>query len=316
MTHLPSLSLLRCFEAAAKYQSFTRAARDLGMTQGAVSRQVRELEAQIGVTLFRPTGRGVALTEAGRSLANHVQDDLDRLRQTLRRAGAVDQGHQVLAIGVLPTFGSHWLAPRLRRFRDTHPGVELEIHSRTEPFDLIRHGIDLAIHFGRSHWVDGDLLPLCPENLVAIAAPDILAQPGAVLPNLPLLHLRTRQNAWAAHFETLGLPVHAARRGMVFDQFATMIAAAIHGAGVAIVPTYLIERDLDRGALVPVLPHLPPKGMGDMYYVVMPKGVHNPTAARFRHWIMAQARASSQNRSGAGENAAIDPTGVAKAPAL
>ena len=115
MSGLPSLSVLRSFEAAARHQSFTLAAQDLRVTQGAVSRMVRELEGLVGVALFRPAGRGVALTEAGRTLSERLHGDLDRLRQTMRNASAAGDGMQMLSIGVLPTFGSRWLAPRLEQ---------------------------------------------------------------------------------------------------------------------------------------------------------------------------------------------------------
>ena len=295
---LPSLSLLRSFEAAAKHQSFTLAAEELRVTQSAVSRMVRELEAIVGVTLFRPAGRGVALTEAGRNMADQLHADLDRLRRTMRNAGAAGDRMQTLSIGVLPTFGSRWLAPRLASFRAEHPKVQFALHSRSEPFDMAREGIDLAIHFGRKEWIDGALTELCPEDLVAVSSP-LLAERYEVssptdLIRMPLMHLQTRSTSWPVYFDGLGLDADQARQGALFDQFSTMIAAAIHGLGAAIVPSYLIEAELAQGTLV-VLGR--PKRSDGMYYVVTPRGIANSTAAQFRDWMVAQASATSRKRA-------------------
>lgn len=298
MQHLPSLSVLRSFEAAAKHQSFTRAAEELHVTQGAISRMVRELEGAVGVALFRPAGRGVALTDAGRSLAEQLHGDLNRLRLTMQNASAAGDGMRTLSIGVLPTFGSRWLAPRLARFRAVHPDIEFALHSRSEPFDMARDGIDLAIHYGRKEWVDGTLTELCPEDLVVVASPVMAERYEITAPSdikaMPLLHLQTRANTWEVYFDGLGLSPGVARKGTVFDQFSTMIAAAIHGLGAAIVPTYLIEAELAQGTLV-VLDQ--PESPDDMYYVVTPKGVANPDAAQFRDWIIAKARSSTRKRA-------------------
>lgn len=298
MRLLPSLSVLRSFEAAAKHESFTRAAEELRVTQGAISRMVRELETHVGVTLFRPEGRGVSLTEAGRNLAQNLHDDLERLRVTIGNASAAGEEMRTLSIGVLPTFGARWLAPRLAKFRKKHPNIEFALYSRSQPFDLGREGIDLAIHFGRENWVDGTLTKFCPEDLVAVASPLIVegsrAPEPAHIQSMPLLHLRTRSEAWPAYYETLGLATETARRGATFDQFSAMIAAATHSLGAAIVPTYLIEAELAEGSLV-VLGQ--PKCPGDMYYVVTPRGISNPDAAQFRDWIVAEARSKTLNSS-------------------
>ena len=298
MSGLPSLSVLRSFEAAARHQSFTLAAQDLRVTQGAVSRMVRELEGLVGVALFRPAGRGVALTEAGRTLSERLHGDLDRLRQTMRNASAAGDGMQMLSIGVLPTFGSRWLAPRLERFRREQPTGQFAIHSRSKPFDLAADGIDLAIHFGRKEWVNGALTDLCPEDLVAVASPGLAARhavAGATdLARLPLLHLHTRHTAWEVYFDGLGQATDRARRGAMFDQFSTMISAAIHGLGAAIVPTYLIEAELAQGTLVEL--GRPPSPDGQ-YYIVTPRGVANPAAAAFRDWIVGEVRTSTRTRA-------------------
>lgn len=296
MPHLPSLSVLRSFEAAARYQSFTRAAQDLGITQGAVSRMVRELEATLGVPLFRQAGRGVVLTEAGQRFAPRLSEDLARLRQTLRLAGAAGAG-RALSVAVLPTFGSHWLAPRLPQFQARHPEITLALQSRTAPVDLVQEGVDLAIHFGREEWVDGVLTELCPEDLIVVAAPALVAAHGlgqpAALAQAPLLHLQTRLNAWPAFFDQHNLDANTARRGTLFDQFAALIAAATHALGAAIVPTYLVEAELSDGRLKTLGR---PKPQADRYFVVTPKGIDNPAAEALRRWLIEEAQRSHAHR--------------------
>lgn len=178
-----------------------------------------------------------------------------------------------------------------------HPKIQIALHNRAEPFDMAREGIDVAIHFGRKEWIDGALTELCPEDLVAVASPvmaDVyeIKQPQDLY-DMPLLHLRTRDSAWEIFFDSLGLSTDIARQEALFDQFATMVAAAIHGLGAAILPSYLIESELAQGTLVALgRPECP----DDMYFVVTPRGVANPAASAFRNWATAEARASSRKR--------------------
>ncbi|MEM7320151.1 MAG: LysR substrate-binding domain-containing protein [Pseudomonadota bacterium] len=298
MTVLPSLSVLRSFEAAAKHQSFSTAAEELHISQGAVSRQVREFEAIIGTALFRKEGRGVALTPAGQALAEKLHANLDSLRQTLSHAQAAGFGAQTLAVAVLPTFASRWLAPRLPRFKALYPETQLIIRSRSVPFDLVLEGIDVAVHFGHPEWVGGTLTPLCPEDLVAVASPLLIEEHeiegGRFSPDLPLLHLITRHTAWQDYFAGLKLDTRLALQGALFDQFATMISAATSGLGAAIVPRYLIETELAQGTLA-TLGY--PEETHGMYYVAQPKEPTNPLGGAFANWICEEARKSSQLRN-------------------
>lgn len=294
---LPSFAVLRSFEAAAKHQSFTAAAEELRISQAAISRQVRELEEIIGTQLFRKEGRGVVLTPAGAALARDLHAGLDRLRGIVDRARGAGEAGQTLTIAVLPTFSSRWLARRLPRFRALHPNVQLILKSRSEPFDLVREGIDVAIHFGAPEWIGGRHATLCPEALLAVAAPAMIEEASLTeardATRLPLLHLMTRRTAWPAYFEHLGLDPGPAYRGDVFDQFSAMIGATMAGLGAAIVPSYLIEAELAQGTLVPF--GQPDPG-GGMYYAVTPNTVSNPLAQSFCDWIAQEARISAKSR--------------------
>jgi len=288
--HLPSLAVLKCFEAAARYESFTAAAKELGLTQGAVSRHVKELEDQVGAALFRREGRGVRLTDAGRNLAAELFDDLARLRRTISHAVAAGSSTELLSIAVPPTFGSRWLVPRLPNFKAVRNDLELVVYSRPEPFELADSSIDLAIHSGGEDWPGAQLTPLCPEGLVAVAAPELIerydvGRPDALF-ELPLLHLSSRPMLWENFRQTLPGVHQPARKGSYFDQFALIIASAIAGLGTAILPTYLIENEIRSGALIQVSEL--PASFGRNYYIATPAGATKPLAKQFSTWLRTQ----------------------------
>ena len=287
---LPSLALLRCFEAAAKHQSFTEAAEELGLTQGAVSRHVKELEEQIGAALFLRQGRGVGLTDAGRNLYRELTLDLGRLRQTIGNAVAAGSRKEVLSIAVLPTFGARWLIPRLTDFKSDKPDLELMVQSRTEPFNMVENAVDLAIHFGVEDWPGARLTHLCKEKLAVVAAPRLIDEFGlrepANLFHAPRLHLTSRPLLWDALRQTLPTVEGSLRTGSYFDQFSLLISAAVAGLGAAILPTYLIERELQQGALAEIVSA--PDMQERSYFVAVPAGEIKPLTVQFINWIRKQ----------------------------
>ncbi len=299
---IPSTAVLRSFEAAAKAQSYTSAAEILGISQAVVSRQVKEFEALIGTPLFRKDGRGVVLTPAGQSLSASLQDNLAALRRTIANARAAGETGQSLRIAILPTFGSRWLMPRLAGFRARQPGVTLSFESHTRPFDLAKAGVDVAIHFGSSDWVGGRAMRLCPEDLIVVAAPALMAHSdpkgGADYNTLPRLHLTSRAELWPAFLKSQNVTVESATVGDRFDQFSAMIAAAVHGLGAAIVPAYLVEAELAQRTLHKI--GQAPCGSGQ-YYVVRPLGLRNATATAFCDWVRAEAASSQRLRAHAGD---------------
>lgn len=293
--NIPSLSLLSSFEAAARHESHTSAAEELGVTQGAVSRQVRELENFIGISLFRRIGRAVRLTDAGRAFAAEIAADLDRLQTSVNRAIAGGEAVSLLTIAVLPTFASRWLVPRLPDFKRVHPGVEIELQSQTEPFDLQHSQVDLAIHYGRAEWPGAQLVPLCPEDLVVVASPGLVETFGltcaAKVFEAPLLHLTSRPGLWARYRMQLGVSGGDAFPGPRLDQFSMLISGAIAGLGVAILPTYLIESELASGDLrtvgsVAALPD-------ERYFIATPLGQRSDLAKVFGDWLKRQVRRPS-----------------------
>lgn len=289
-TLIPDLTVLRAFECAARHGNFTQAATELNLTQSAVSRQIKALEAQLGVLLFERVRKRVVLSAAGGKLMPEVSRLLLQSEEMVLRAMASADGMSVLSIATLPTFGSRWLLPRLPGFLQAHPDIAINVASRSEPFDLSAGGFDIAIHHGQPVWAHATCTYLCGEHIVPVASPSLLDIPVADAGDLrdrPLLHLATRPKLWAEWFEMNGVGSENAYRGNRFDQFSMIIEAAVHGLGFALLPLYLIESELAAGRLRNIVNS--PMTTDDAYYVVMPEGKQESAAARaFQAWLLAQ----------------------------
>ncbi len=289
--HLPSMSALTAFDAAARTGSFTAAGQELGLTQGAVSRQIKGLEDLLGCPLFVREGQRVSLTPAGQDYAESVADALRRIGAASLRVIAAPKGG-VLALAVLPTFGTRWLVPRLPDFQARNPEVILHVITRLEPFDFRGEEIDAAIHFGDPDWPGAVCDRLMGEDVLPVASPTFrAAHPAAgaeALAALPLLHTTSRSYAWMEWFAAHGI-ARPAGTGMHFEQFAITAQAAIAGLGVALLPTLLIQGELQAGTLVPMADQ--PHRSARSYYLVHPpaRGQYPPLAA-FRRWIVEQAK--------------------------
>lgn len=293
---VPSLSALAAFEAAARHSSFTRAAEELNLTQGAVSRQVAHLEEVLGVGLFERVKKRVSLTVAGAAYAAEVRDGLSRLAAATVSAMAFRGAAGVLNLAILPTFGTRWLIPRLPRFTEAHPGITINFATKLVPFDFTREPLDAAVHFGDPVWPGARLHRLMGEEIVPVASPALVARFGLSEPadmlKAPLLQQSTRPRAWANWLEEQGLPPQRALMGPRFEQFAMVSQAAVAGLGLAIVPRFLVEEELRSGALViPVERSLIGR---EGYYLVYPEEKASlPTVAAFRDWLLAECAPSA-----------------------
>lgn len=291
---LPSLTHLRCFESAARHQSFTAAAEEIGLTQSAISKKVKELEVDLGFALFQRVGRGVVLTAAGAGLSADLAQDLGALRKSVQKAVAAGAGRSALRLAVLPTFANRWLIPRLPDFFARHPEIELSLSTRLEPFDFARDPFDLAIHYGRDNWPGARMVELFGEQMVPIAAPALFARhhldSAAQLMDVPLVHLESRSDAWADWFREAGLAGQPRQDGRYFDQYSMVIGAATAELGAAIVPFDMVSDELEVGALV----QLPGPGLrsGKRYYLVRPQGAATDAVQKFETWITRQLRQS------------------------
>ncbi|RKP43845.1 LysR family transcriptional regulator [Trinickia fusca] len=282
--HLP-LNALRAFEASARHASFTRAARELSVTQAAVSQQVRALEERLGVALFKRLPRGLGLTDEGLALLPVLTDAFDRIDAVLRRFEG-GHFHEVLTVGVVGTFAVGWLMPRLQRFRVAHPFIELRLLTHNNLVDVAAEGFDFAIRFGDGNWPGTQATPLLNAPLGAMCTPELarrLKHPRE-LANETLLR-SYRADEWALWFEAAGV-VPPAIRGPVFDSSQLMVEAAVQGAGVALAPVRMFERELRSGRLVRAFDVEVDTGS---YWLTWLKSKHvTPAMQSFMNWIGAE----------------------------
>lgn len=293
---VPDIPNLQAFECAARHGNFTRAAEELNLTQSTISRQIRDLELQTGLQLFERIRQRVVLSEAGKRLIPDVRRLLAQSEDMMIRATSAAEKEEALSIATLPTFGSRWLLPRLPNFLATRPSVALTLGSRSEPFDFDEEGFDIAIHYGQPSWAKAVSTYLCSELVVPVASASMVAALAARTPAdlaaAPLIHLTTRPRLWTQWLEANGAPAENGYRGNRFDQFSMIIAAALAGIGVALLPVYLIEEELSSGALTKLFDL--PMATEYNYYVVLPENRKSAGAAiAFKTWISGQISASS-----------------------
>ncbi|HSV48592.1 MAG TPA: LysR family transcriptional regulator [Ramlibacter sp.] len=291
---IPSIPWLTAFEAAARHQSYTKAAAELALTQSAVCRQIGSLEDFLGVRLFRRSSRGVALTEAGQRYAALVMRRLDEVEQdTVEMMSQGSQGG-VLELGVVPTFATKWLLPRIPGFLEGHPAVRVNLSAQTRPFLFEGTGFDAAIYAGEMQWPGTESVFLMRENLAAVCKPGLVAR-GKVLRaadwrKLTLLQQSTRPYVWRQWFRAQGMEVEGDMSGARFELFSMLTEAAIHGLGVALIPSFLIEDELRRGLLVEVGAQF--RWSDRAYYLIYPEGKsENAAFVPFRDWLRQQAQA-------------------------
>jgi LysR family glycine cleavage system transcriptional activator len=286
---LPPLNALRAFEAAARHASFSAAGKELNVTHGAVSHQVRGLEEHLGVLLFHRTGRAVALTAEGRRLLPALTEAFDRIGRAVAELGG--EADRPLAIGVEPSFAARWLVLRLARFRQAHPGIEVSLLPSTQLVDFDREDVDLAIRYGRGGWPGLIVERLMDDTYFPVAAPEIasrLAKP-ADLAGETLLHEEST-SYWQAWLELAGVAdVVDAGRGPRFTESSLALQAAAAGQGVALGGAALGGLDLADGRLVrPFALESPSEAR---YWLVRPpRSRRNPKAEAFRTWLLAEAR--------------------------
>ena len=284
--YLPSMSQLTAFEAAARLGSFTRAAQELDLTQSAISRQVRTLEQLLGLVLFERDRQRVRLTPLGESYAREVRAGLTQIGNASLNL-ATNPGGGALTLAVVPAFGTRWLAPRLVRFHERHPGVTLKLTTRMGRFDFEVEQIDAAIDFGREARADAHSAFLMEERLIPCAAPGFAGRLGIDAPadllDAPLVHVASRPRGWQRWFAAQGVAGDPPR-GVVFDEFAAAAQAAAHGLGIALLPDFLAAEDIEAGRLQMAVAG-PVASMG-AYRLVWPGWRESyPPLVAFREWI-------------------------------
>jgi len=312
-TVLP-LSAFRGFDVAARRLSFTKAADELGVTQGAVSRQVRLLEEHLDTPLFRRFTRRIELTDAGEELHSVVSDLFERLSSVttrIRRRTETD----VLTVSVLPTVASAWLMPRLHLFTERFPSIEVRLHTSIDPVIFGMNGPDVAIRVGRipgwhyerrqprvdlemaANWRGIHIDPLFPDRLVPVCRAELLGCRQTLTPEeiaqLPLIHTTSRRFAWPDWLRAHGIspPDEDAPR-IELGHFFMSLQAARQGRGVALVPDLVVQNEIDGGNLI--VPFRSGIESAGHYCLLVPDGdLEKTKVVDFRRWLETLQRTTA-----------------------
>src|SRR5712691_10078387 len=287
---LPPLNALRAFEAAARSESFTRAAEELCVVQGAASDRVKALEATLGIKLFNRERQRLVITDAGREYLNVVRDALDRIAAGTERV-LQRQSSGVLTVSTSPDFAAKWLVYRLGRFAEAHPGIDLRVSATMHHIDFVREEVDVAVRHGDGNWNGLEAVRLCSEQLFPVCSPKLMsgrnriAKPSDLLKS-QLLHLDDSK-AWSEWFEAAGADAEMSH-GLVLNRASMLIDAAVDGQGVALARTTLAAWDLLNGRLAK--PFDVSLRLSRTYWIVCPKATSmQPKITTFRDWLLAEA---------------------------
>ncbi|MBP5075929.1 LysR family transcriptional regulator [Pseudomonas chlororaphis] len=286
--HLP-LNALRAFEASARHLSFTRAAIELCVTQAAVSHQVKSLEAQLNVTLFKRLPRGLMLTSEGETLLPVLCECFDRIAETL---GRFEGGHyrEMLSVGAVGTFAVGWLLPRLEDFQARHPFIDLRLSTHNNRVDVAAEGLDYAIRFGSGAWHGTDAIQLLEAPLSVLCVPELARQlhsPADLLGQTLLRSYRTDE--WSEWFSAAGLPASTLpSRSIVFDSSLGMMEAAQQGIGVALAPPLMFARQLHAGSIVQ--PFAVGITTGSYWLTRLQSRTQSPAMLAFKEWLLGTVK--------------------------
>ena len=288
---LPALNNLKAFEAAARHESFTRAAEELCVTQGAVSQQVKALETGLGIKLFNRERQRLIITEAGRDYLTIVRDALDRIAVGTERL-LQRQNAGVLTVSTSPDFAAKWLVHRLGHFAEAHSEIDLRVSATLHHVDFAREEVDMAVRHGDGNWPGLDPVQLSAEYLFAICSPKLLSgrrkldKPADIL-KFPLIHLDNRTD-WTKWLRAVGVDEGDVTHGPVLNRASMVIDAAINGQGVALARTTLAAWDLIIGRLVRPFPDSLP--LSKTYWIISPKATSSlPKIVTFRSWLLVEA---------------------------
>lgn len=286
---LPPLNSLRAFETAAQRLSFTRAAEELGVTQGAISHHLKVLEEHLGFRLFRRLNNGLVLTERGKAYLPSVRQAFEMISEATNAV----QGHnapQVLTLSVLPNFALRWLVPRLAEFQRRHPTIDVRLWTAHRGTDFLREDIDAAIRLG-SEWPGLNADRLFGSDMFPVCSPVIFAQRPLREPRdlarYPLLHVHGALDDWPLWLAAAGAADIASERGPSFDSYALALEAAAHGCGAAMARSAFVQDDIASGRLV--APFSLAVGREEAWHFLWPKTGAARRVLFFRSWLLAHA---------------------------
>jgi len=300
MPRLPPLDSLQVFAVAARHLNFTTAAAELHRTQSAVSHRVKSLEAELGVALFTRLTRRLELTPVGQALANHMDQSLAEIARII--AGFSEhEGRQRLRVTALSSVASRWLTPRLPRFLDLYPEIEVQVIADAQLLDLRSQDVDLAVRFGRGRYPRHSVSLLMRDRVLPVCSPAFLAEHGR--PNtidellaMPLVHdiaaeRDDSQSGWRSWLKQLGGLSAPHLSGQSFSNADLSIEAAVRGIGVSLGRFSLVADYLADGTLVSPMP-VATQTAYSYYVVAPPESASLPRVARFARWLRAEAAAT------------------------
>jgi len=309
---LPAMQALRAFEAAARLESLTRAAETLHLTHGAISHQIKALEAELGVRLMERAGRGVRLTEDGERFAARVRDALDRLADAVRDLTEQCNPRRI-RVTVVPSFAARWLLPRMGRFMAAHPDVDLDVRATNVMVDFAREDVDFGIRHGAGSWPDLIVEHLFDETYFPVCSPRLARGKLPVRPSdlSRYVLLRGEGEPWEPWFRAAGLDWPEPARGPAFNDSSHMMQAAAEGQGIALARESLLGNDLASGALVRLFDISIPAPRR-FFFVYPTRFAHAPKLALFRDWLLAELAADPtirmSARSARGASGSATPT--------
>ncbi len=290
---IPNVGALLAFEAAARHESFTHAARELFLTESAISRQINTLETNLGVRLFVRVKQRVVLTRAGKVYSTQVRRALEGLDRDTLSIIAHGSGGGYLELAVLPTFASQWLIPRLGDFNTRYPDVRVNMGVRTDTFPFADTHFEAAIHYGKPTWPGTSADFLFREEVIPVCAPTLLKRPlksPADLLDYPLLHSTTRPDSWSTWFANLGVDDNRTMQGVRYELHTMLLSAAAASLGIALVPRFFVDTQPGMAALI--VPFDAPVIAESAYYLVYPTELsHGKPLTSFREWLLQEAAA-------------------------
>jgi LysR family glycine cleavage system transcriptional activator len=288
-TRIPPTQALRAFEAAARTGSLTKAAEALSLTHGAISHQIKALEASLGVRLVERAGRGIRVTDQGERLASRVRAALAEIADAVREASERSNPRQ-LRVSVTPSFAARWLLPRLGTFLARHRDIDIDVRSSNVLVDFRRDDADVAIRHGFGNWPDVRVEHILNDTFFPVCSPRL----APALPREPrdlarYTLLRSDDEFWRPWFEAVGLDWPEPARGPIFNDSALMLQAAVDGQGIALARRSLIGTDIRNGLLVrPFDIDVPAPRR--FYLVYPPRLAGSPKLAAFREWLIEEIR--------------------------
>jgi len=290
---LPSIGGLTSFVAAAQHGSFTRAGSELNRTQGAISRQIHELESHLGIRLFERIRQRVVLTDAGRLYLAHVKKALDDLSYATHKVVSLSHTRS-LNLVVLPTFGTRWLIPRLPKFQKHYPGIVIHITTLQHPIDCAIESFDAAVFHESYHWPGTIYHHLMDASLVAVCNPKLKARRTiktlADFARFPLLRETRRPNRWSELLAAAGVKLEEPIASHTYQNYAMVAQASVSGLGIGLLPCYLVEDDLRSRRLEIVGQDL--LELSTSYYLILPEARASIDAVQtFTKWLVAEAQA-------------------------